>query len=235
MSQWRQLVRLIAMPAVLAFCAFLPSAAAAAVPLPVAAAEPVAVVETTVADAAQPPSGGMTQPAGDTGGQPVEDTIAPIAHAATVSVPSTPVVAAPQKTLDDHARPRISHIAATSSGERTSRRRAAHDRGLDGAPRRPSSERPAPAHRAPAAAAALADSRDASPAAAEVAVTNSAPAASAPGAAAAGGSGGLSSGGGFALLVASLLLAGPRLRRQLAELPAVCRPAAFLAVLERPG
>jgi len=75
----------------------------------------------------------------------------------------------------------------------------------------------------------------ATPAVAGPAVPDPAPASSAPGAAAAGGAGGLFFGGGFALLVASLLLAGPRLRRQLSELPVVCRPAAFLAVLERPG
>ena len=74
------------------------------------------------------------------------------------------------------------------------------------------------------------------PAAARPAVQGLSPATSAPGAAASSGSGGFFfGGGGFALLVASLLVAGPRLRRQLAQLPAVCRPAAFLVVLERPG
>jgi hypothetical protein len=42
-------------------------------------------------------------------------------------------------------------------------------------------------------------------------------------------------GGGFALLVAWLLLAGPRLWRGVSTLPAVCRPVAFRVVLERPG
>jgi hypothetical protein len=70
---------------------------------------------------------------------------------------------------------------------------------------------------------------------AKPAVQGRSPAAGAPGAAASSGSGGFFFGGGFALLVASLLVAGPRLRRQLARLPAVCRPAAFLVVLERPG
>ena len=43
-------------------------------------------------------------------------------------------------------------------------------------------------------------------------------------------------GGGIALLVSALLLtAGPRLRRHLAMPTAVCRPLAFVAVLERPG
>ncbi len=53
--------------------------------------------------------------------------------------------------------------------------------------------------------------------------------------AAAGVSTGLFFGGGMALLVAALLLAGPRLHRRLSLLPAVCRPVAFLVVLERPG
>ncbi|HEY7454781.1 MAG TPA: hypothetical protein VH683_09460 [Thermoleophilaceae bacterium] len=43
-------------------------------------------------------------------------------------------------------------------------------------------------------------------------------------------------GGGIALLVGALLLtAGPRLRRHLVMPTAVCRPLAFVAVLERPG
>ena len=97
-------------------------------------------------------------------------------------------------------------------------------------------ERSAPAHRASTELTATAHSQSSPRAAAEPAALDAAPAGSAPGAAAGGGSGGLSSGGGgFALLVASLLLAGPRLRRKLSELPAVCRPTAFLVVLERPG
>jgi hypothetical protein len=42
-------------------------------------------------------------------------------------------------------------------------------------------------------------------------------------------------GGGLALLIAALLLAGPGLLRRLTMPPAVCRPAAFVVVLERPG
>jgi hypothetical protein len=42
-------------------------------------------------------------------------------------------------------------------------------------------------------------------------------------------------GGALALLVAALLLAGPHLRRRFLLPPAVCRPAAFHVVLERPG
>jgi hypothetical protein len=42
-------------------------------------------------------------------------------------------------------------------------------------------------------------------------------------------------GGGLALLIAALLLAGPGLLRRLTVPPAVCRPTAFVVVLERPG
>ena len=55
------------------------------------------------------------------------------------------------------------------------------------------------------------------------------------GAAGPGSAAGFLFGGGFALLVAALALAGPPLRRRIALPPVVCRPAAFLAVLERPG
>jgi hypothetical protein len=204
------------MPVVLACSAIAPSAAHAALPLPAPVAEPAAAVETTVAQVVTP-----VRPDRQPGSHALQQTIAPITHAATAPPIAAAVAAAPrQKNFDEHARPRTSQVAATSSGERTGSGRPAHDHGLDGR-RSPSSERTAPAHRAPAEPIAAAH----------------APAGSAPGAAAAGGAGGFSfaGGGAFALLVASLLLAGPRLRRHLSELPVVCRPAAFLVVLERPG
>jgi hypothetical protein len=40
---------------------------------------------------------------------------------------------------------------------------------------------------------------------------------------------------GFALLLGALALAGPRLQRHFSIGPAACRPAAFVALLERPG
>jgi hypothetical protein len=238
------------MPAVVACCAILPSAAGAAVSVPAPPAETLATVDTAVAEAVQPvtqaagdvaqatrpESGGMARPAGDGESHPVADTVAPIANAAAAPVTAAQAAAATSsKHLDERALTRTSHIAATSSGERMSSGRIAHGHDPQGATETPSSERIAPAHRAPSA---LRDAPAATaPAAAHpAAIQDLAPAVSAPGSAAASGSSGLFfGGGGLALLVASLLLAGPRLRRQLAQLPAVCRPAAFLLVLERPG
>ena len=236
------------MPAVIACCAGMPSAAAAAVSVPVRADETPAAVDTTVAgavtpvkraadDASQavlPASSGVSRPDGDGEPHPVADTVAPIAQAATTPVAAAQAATAPSKHLDERGRSRTSHIAATSSGERMSSGRTAHGHGPYGATR-PSSERIAAVHRGPIA---VTDTPVAAPqpaVARSAAVQDFAPATSALGAAAASGSGGFFFGGGFALLVASLLVAGPRLRRQLSQLPAVCRPAAFLVVLERPG
>ena len=236
------------MPAVIACCAILPSAAGAAVSVPATADETLADVDTAVegavspvneaandvAQTAHPASGEVSRPAGNGEGDPVADTVAPIAQAATAPVVAAQAAASPPKQFHEHARPRASHVAATSSGERMSSGRIAHGHGPYGATRRPSSERLASAHRAPTADTAT----PAAPrAAVQHAIQDLVPPASAPGSAASGGSSGFFffGGGGLALLVASLLLAGPRLRRQLAQLPAVCRPVAFLVVLERPG
>jgi hypothetical protein len=227
------------MPALVACLMALPSAAGAAISVPDPAAESVAAVREAagdVAQAVQPPSSGADRPDSQADAHPVGDTIAPIAGAADAPVSPGAAAAVPQKPVEENARPGTSHIAATSSGDRMSRGRHAHGRGPDGATRFPSSERGAPAHRAtPTASTALMAMHGPAPAVAEPAAPGPAPAGSAPGAASAGASGGLFFGGGFALLVASLLLAGPRLRRQLSELPVVCRPAAFHVVLERPG
>jgi hypothetical protein len=55
----------------------------------------------------------------------------------------------------------------------------------------------------------------------------------------AGADGGISAGfgfaGGLAVLAAALLLVAPQLRRRLSIDPAVLRPVAFVALLERPG
>jgi hypothetical protein len=232
---WR-VARLLATPAVIACCAILPSPARAAVSLPLPTSDPVEAVETAVTTATQPVNHTM-QP--DAGGEqhPVADAVAPIAHAAAAPVASSPVAVVAPKRLDERAHPPTSHITASSSGKRMSSGQIAHGHGSDGVTSPPSSERGAPAHRVGVAlmegsSAPTAASR---PASAQPAVQGLSPATSAPGAAASGGSGGFFFGGGFALLVASLLVAGPRLRRQLAQLPAVCRPAAFLVVLERPG
>lgn len=195
-------------------------------------AVPVREAAQAAARVIQPGSGDIGRPDGHGGDHPVQETIAPIAHAAAEPVPPAAVPGAGHNRLDERGRRHVSHLTATSSGERMSSGRAVHSPGLHGVTRHPSSERSAPAHRpAPVATAATSTTHvAAAPARAE-----RPPAAGTPGAAAAGGSGGLAGGGGFALLVATLLLAGPFLRRRLALLPVVCRPAAFLVVLERPG
>jgi hypothetical protein len=238
------------MPAAITCCAIVPSAAGAAVSVPAPVDGSLAAVDTTVAgavapvseatndvaQAARPGSSGIPRPDGNGEPHPVADTVAPIAHTATAPAVAMQAAATPPKRLDERVRPRVSHIAATPSGERMSSGRIAHGHGPDGATEAPSSERSAPAHRVPTALTETPAAAPAAPAAAHpAAVQDFGPATSAPGAAASSGSGGFFFGGGFALLVASLLVAGPRLRRQLAQLPAVCRPAAFLVVLERPG
>jgi hypothetical protein len=152
------------------------------------------------------------------------------AHALPVAVPE---VAAEIEQVESTVTPPVSHIVASSSSGRMSSERVAHGPRHPGATR-PSSERSAPAHR-PAAGARPTPFAQNAPAAT---AGDTAPLTSVPGSgASAGGSAGLFffGGGGFALLVASLLIAGPHLRRRLSLLSAVCRPAAFLVVLERPG
>jgi hypothetical protein len=237
---------LIAMLATLACSAALPSAAQAG-STPDAVGDALSTVQTTVAEAtaparqaaqgagdtAQPASGGIQRPGGHDGGHPVQETIAPIAQTATSSVPVEATTARSRTRLHEHARHQVSNIGATASGERMSSGRTAHRHGSYGSARRAAGERSAPANR-PALAAM--DTGVAQHAAAAPASIERAPSSGAPGAAASGSSGGLASGGGgFALLVATLLLAGPCLRRRLALLAAVCRPVAFLVVLERPG
>jgi len=184
-------------------------------------AVPVREAAQAAARVIQPGSGDIGRPDGHGGDHPVQETIAPIAHAAAEPVPPAAVPGAGHNRLDERGRRHVSHLTATSSGERMSSGRAVHSPGLHGVTRHPSSERSAPAHR-PAPVATSTTHVAAAPARAERPP-------------AAGGSGGLAGGGGFALLVAPLLLAGPFLRRRLALLPVVCRPAAFLVVLERPG
>src|SRR4051812_24390725 len=199
------------------------------------ATAPVSDAGPDAGDPTQPSAGsGLRRPDAQGGGKPVQETIAPIAHAAAASVPPQAVVATPRKHLDERPGHRISHVTATSSSERMSSGRIVHGHDPNVASRRPSSERSAPAHRAPFEASA--DTAARPPAAASsIAGLDRTLSSSAPGAAASGGAGGVSGGGAVALLVATLLLAGPFLRRQLSVLPVVCRPAAFLAVLERPG
>ena len=124
-------------------------------------------------------------------------------------------------------------IARGASVDRARNGRAALDGG-SGAAARPTG--------AELSAAARAAARRPAPTAtaAQTAATPSAPTpepdSGAAGAPVSGPSASFSFGGGLALLVSALLLtAGPRLRRHLAMPSVVCRPAAFIAVLERPG
>jgi hypothetical protein len=202
-----------------------------------AAAAALGTVESTVAtveSAVQPAVDAVTAPAPEGGGDPVEQTVAPVADAAGASVPPA-AAAVPQAHLDEHAQTRVARIAAGSSVERVSSGRAVHTQSSQGGARqRPSAERNAPARGTGRQVTGVAKGSE------NAAATPSPPTAE-PGsgfstdAAASGAATSFLFGGAFALLVATLLLAGPRLRRQLSLSPAVCRPAAFLVVLERPG
>ncbi len=244
----RRFTRLFAVLAALGCFAVLAPAAGAAPALPAVPGGALATVDSTVAAAAPPlreitgqvapqvrPAAGTVTPSGSHGsGHPVAQTIAPIADAATVSAPPPAAGAAASLpgSLREHARDRVSGIAASVPAEHVSSERLAHGHGMNTVARYPSRERGAPAHDStrPAAPAAA-------PARGELA-TGLAPASGIgadAGGAAAGASSGFFFGGGFCLLVALLVLAGPGLRRRLRLPPAVCRPAAFLLVLERPG
>jgi hypothetical protein len=210
-----------------------PAGALATVDSTVSAAPPLREVTREVAAQVRPAAGTVTPSGSHGSGHPVSQTIAPIAEAATASAPPPAVAAASLPgSLREHARDRVSGIAASVPAEHVSSERLAHGHGMNTVARYPSRERGAPAHDAgtPTDAAVA-------PARGELA-RGLAPASDIgadAGEAAAGASSGFFFGGGFGLLVALLLLAGPGLRRCLALPPAVCRPAAFLLVLERPG
>jgi hypothetical protein len=180
------------------------------------------------------PAADTVAPSGSHGsGHPVAQTIVPITKAATASAPSPAAAAASLPgSLREHARDRVSGIAASVPAEHVSSERLAHGHGMNTVARYPSRERGAPAHDAGRSTHAAV-----APARGELA-RSLAPASGMgadAGGAAVGASSGFFFGGGFGLLVALLVLAGPGLRRRLALPPAVCRPAAFLLVLERPG
>ena len=195
--------------------------------------QPVQQAAQDVVGAARPAAGSEpAAPAPHADGGAVQQTVAPIAGTTGAAV-SSAAVAVPAGHLREPGRGRVSHISASASsrpsGERVER---------PGTSNRAASPRRSAAHTA-------AGARPTRQAEATVSATRSAtPAQQAPeprsglsGAdgVAAGSSSGFSFGGGLALLVAALLLAGPRLRRRLSPLPVVCRPVAFLVVLERPG
>ena len=252
MPPWRRLSRSLVLPAVAACWAVGPPVADAAVTVPavpgrattalntaqsVGAAAPAAQqVGEDVARAVEPAVSGAVTPAPPAGESPVEQTVAPMAGAAGATVPSA-AAAVPQVHLAERARASVARVAASASAERLSARPSARRQSSHGVARqRPSVERPASLQGAALHVTSAATARDAAatPSRSTLESSESGFGFQA-GSAAAGAAAGFFFGGALALLVATLLLAGPRLRRHLPVLPAVCRPAAFLVVLERPG
>lgn len=182
----------------------------------------------TASRAPRPTPSAATSPAP----QPAQQVVAPVAAAAERAVPSTTsVVHEAQRRL--HVRAGAARIARGASAERPAAGSAASAGGLESA-------RPAAAELSPAAKAAARRSTPTATAARPAATPFSAAPEQGTGFGAAAPASGPSAsflfGGGLALLVSALLLtAGPRLRRHLAMPSVVCRPAAFIAVLERPG
>jgi hypothetical protein len=248
MPFWRHLSRtLLVLAAALVPWALVPAAADAATldtvestvgasaPPVQSAAEGVAAVVRPVVGDATGPSHPVTTPSTPAGEDPVAQTVDPIAGDAAAAVPAT-AATAPQFHLHEPATAGKSRIAASASVTRRGGS-AEREQGSEGdAGRHPSPQR---------SVTALDRVKDISGAAEEASRATAEPLTPAPepgsdpmaadadafGAAA----GFFFFGGGFALLVAWLLLAGPRLRRGLSKLPVGCRPVAFLVVLERPG
>jgi hypothetical protein len=200
-----------------------------------AAPQPVHRATEDVAGAARPATGPEpAAPPPDADGGAVQQTVAPIAGTTGTAAPSS-AVAVPATHLREPAHGRVSHISASVSAARRPDGRGATRPGTTGraaewsGPAAENGVGPRSARRADALTSAARHAAPAQPAPEPPADLNGADGA------AAGASSGFFFGGGFALLVTALLLAGPRLRRRLPQLPAVCRPAAFLVVLERPG
>jgi hypothetical protein len=198
------------------------------------AAEDASGVVRPVVEHSTGPSGPVTTPSAPAGDDPVAQTVDPIARGAAAAAPAS-VSTAPQFHLHEPATAGKSRIAASASAERSGGS-AEREQGSEGdAGRHPSPQR---------SVTALDRVKDVSGAAEGASKATAEPLTPAPepgsdpmaaAADAFGAAAGFFFGGGFALLVAWLLLAGPRLRRGLSKLPVVCRPAAFLVVLERPG
>ncbi len=196
-------------------------------------ARPALDALTTPPDPVTTPSDPVTAPSDPAGEGPIAKTVDPIAHGTGATAPSG-AATVPQPYFSEPAKSGVSRIAASASAERSGGR----------AEREQGSGVVAGSHPSPQRSVTVNGSaRQVSSAATVALEAAAAPLAPAPepssgptaGVAASGASAGFFLGGGFALLVAWLLLAGPRLRRGLSMLPVVCRPAAFLVVLERPG
>lgn len=245
----RRLSRLLVVPAALACWGLAPAGASAQVAptsVPAGAGEAAHKVQSTVVTVAAPveqaadevaravkPSMAAAPPASGAGTGTVEQAVAPVAQAAAAGTQAAAAATSPAH-LGEHVHARVSRISASASAQRDSVRPITRRTGSS----EPAQQRPAGGPSASAQDAA--PQLGATAGAAEVAAMpvppgpergsglTSAPAAS-------GAAAGLFFGGGLALLVVSLLLAGPGLRRLLSMPTAVCRPAAFLVVLERPG
>ena len=225
--------------------------AATAVP-----AQRAADVVRAVGSAANAGTGAVTRPATGSGDAParplanaetpsapgpgaVDQVVAPVSAATGAPVGSGGASAGRGGRLREHGRARVSRISASAAAaERLSAARAGHahdaaaELGAAAGARDTAQHSVAAPHRESVHSASENMARPAS-SRGLAAPEPSSGLAGADGAV--GGSSGFSFGGGLALLVAALLLAGPRLRRRLLLLPAVCRPAAFHVVLERPG
>ena len=198
-----------------------------------AAPQPVQKAAQDVVGAARPAAGSEpAAPAPNADGGAVQQTVAPIAGTTGAAVPS-PAVAVPAGHLREPGHGRVSRISASASsrpaGERVERPGTSNRAASPSRSAAHTAAGPRPTRQAEAAARAAHSATPAQQAPEPLSGLSGADGAPA------GSSSGFFFGGGFALLVAALLLAGPRLRRRLSLLPAVCRPVAFLVVLERPG
>jgi len=209
-------------------------AAAGAVAQPAqGAAQDAAAPSQPFIEAVKPTSPAVMSPSDPAGKGPIARPVHPIAHGAAAIVPSSGATV-PQQHLHEPARAGESRIAASASVVRSGgRAEREQGSGVD-AGRPPSPRRNVAAHgraQQVSSAGTVASEATAEPSAPAPEPSSGHMA----GVAGSSPSAGFFFGGGFALLVACLLVAGPRLRRGLSMLPAVCRPAAFLVVLERPG
>lgn len=251
----RRLSGTLTVLAALACCAIVPATAQAALldsVQPAAetaistapkAADVVHAVDSAVGTGQTPPARPVPladTPAPRPDGGAVQQTVAPVAAATGPATSASAAPAASAARFHEGHRSRVHRISAgAASAERLATARAERTRGMHGA-----LDSAAPTRRPALHSLAGIESSHRARAQAAPARTASSPALPAPepssevagASAAAGSSAGFSfGGGGLALLVAALLLAGPRLRRRLSLPPAVCRPAAFHVVLERPG
>jgi hypothetical protein len=216
----------LAMTLVLACWLLLPAAADAAVTLPEAPNATAAVLDT-VHTAIQPAAAAVAPPSAPQAPQHVPEVQRPVP--AVQPVPAPPVVTS--------IRPAPTHAVRTAAASAA----AHHPKRPDRAERLVGTREH---HAAATVAATVSTSRPATHVATVVEPTK-APTPLSGSERSPGSAGGAPAstpfttflfGGGFALLIGALLLAaGPGLRRLLTMPQAVCRPAAFLAVLERPG